>query len=625
MFTIGFRTTPTDNTGCPHIAEHSVLCGSRNYQTKQPFLDLAKVGFRLSVTKFYQSSMHTFLNALTFPDKTIYPVGSRNVVDFHNLMNVYLDAVFHPRIYSDKNIFLQEGWRPEMKAESDPITITGVVYNEMQGVFSSPDEYLGYLIQTALFPDTPYRFSAGGIPDDIITLQWEDFLVFHHDNYHPSNSYTILYGNGYLSEELAILDKYFSEYSKEEPSPCIQMQEKLNKPRTVTAEYPIGDSEDESGKTYLALAWQVGNSWDSELMLGMIALQHILFFAQGALLKEALLKAGIGRDVICNFEEDIAQPFLYVVLKGSDDNKTAAFQEITIQALLSIVKNGIPQDLIQASLNKLEFSLREADFRGFPKGVAYSFDALRSWLYDKDPISPFQWEQTLADIKEKASSGFFEELIARYLITNTHSCLIVLSPKKGLEQAKKQALDNRLLQYKANLSKEQLQLLISQTLAFKIYQDIEDTPEAISTIPVLSISDVEKTSMAFPVQMAYIPFGPDKFIPSITHEAQTNGIVYARLLFDFSHVPTEKLPFVSFLAYTLGKMGTLNNDYNTLDNKITVNSGGMSVSPQLFNQRYSDTLFSSSLVVAVKFFPFKVFFLSKNILIPLGYTSYGPH
>lgn len=504
---------------------------------------------------------------------------------------------------------MQEGWRYELEKEEDPITVTGVVYNEMLGVFASPEEYLGHLSQSGLFPNNPYHFDSGGVPDDILTLQWENFLQFHKEHYHPSNSYTILYGNGILEEELAILDEYFGEYSFSEPSPCISFHEHITKRNSVCAEYPIGDSEDEAEKTYLSLSWQIGNTWDTELMLALEALEHILLNAQAAILKGVLLKAGVGKDVSGSVDEDLAQPYFSVVVKGSEESRALEFQAIVQQELSRVVAEGLPKDLVEGALNKLEFLLREADFKGYPKGVIYGMTTMQTWLYDKDPLLPLRWEEPLMKIKKLVLCDgirYFEELIGKHILNNTHSCLVILKPKKGMEAAKKQALSDSLAKFKKSMSKDQINALIEQTCKFKELQEAEDTPEEIATIPVLSISDVEKKAEELPIRVSRVPF-QDIQIPSIEHELQTNGILYSRLLFDFSWIPVKQLPLVTLLCFALGKLNTAHTDYKSLDNKININSGGLSLRTQVSSQRFSDDKFAAVVSVMCKFLPTKAY------------------
>eukprot|EP01105_Mastigella_eilhardi_P017962 TRINITY_DN4143_c0_g1_i1.p1 TRINITY_DN4143_c0_g1~~TRINITY_DN4143_c0_g1_i1.p1 ORF type:complete len:983 (+),score=239.51 TRINITY_DN4143_c0_g1_i1:27-2975(+) len=588
-FTISFGTLPTDNSGCAHIAEHSVLCGSRKYKTKEPFVDLMK------------GSLNTFLNAMTFTDRTIYPVASRNTKDFHNLASVYLDAVFWPRIHTSVHPFLQEGIRRHIEKPEDPITLAGIVYNEMKGAYSSPDEYIQRLVQRTLFPDTPFSFDSGGDPNDISSLTREKFLEFHTHCYHPSNSLTILYGDGDTKAELALLDSYFCQFDRKEPLPTAPIQAPFTEAPCVHEDY---DSEDTSGdRGYISFAWQVGRSVDSELSLSLELLEHMLLTTQGAPLKEALIKAGMGKEVTPMLDTDLLQPIFGLIIKNTDRSKVDLARELIWSTLKKLVAEGIPADLVEGSVNHGEFLLREADFRGLPKGIVYAIQALQSWNYGADPLSMLAFEATLARIRQGVRSGkYFETLIEKYLLNNPHRCIVTLNPCAGLTARKDRELADHLAQYKASLPPERLNELVEQTRELLAAQEAPDSEEAIATIPTLKLADVDKKAEVLPIRHDWLQSEGKERIAYLEHETPTNGIVYSRLLFDVSGwATTERLPLLSLLSYTIGKTSTRHTRYTDLANRINISTGGVSSRVEVSNRRYTGTDFVATVQISCKF------------------------
>ena len=459
VFTIAFRTPVSDSTGVPHILEHSVLCGSDRFPMKDPFIELEK------------SSLQTYLNAMTFSDKTIYPVASCNEKDFRNLMEVYMDAVLHPMIYHEEKIFRQEGWHYELESPEDPLTINGVVYNEMKGAFSSPDEILGRYCQASLFPDITYRNESGGDPADIPSLTYENFLNFHRTYYHPSNSYIYLYGDMDMEERLQWMDEeYLSHYDRITVDSEIPLQSAFDAPREFVKEYPLPEGDSEDGKFWFARQWVVGENTDPVLRTAFQVLEYALLGFQGAPLKQALLDAGIGGDVMGGYQNYQRQPYFDVVVKDTDANRKADFIRVVDDTLKKAAEEGIGERALLAALNSMEFQVRECDTGSTPKGLIYGIECFDSWLYDADPLMHLEYEETFAFLRKNLNTGYFEDLIRTYLIGNPHSTLVMLAPKAGLAERTDAALAERLAAYKASLSKEEIDRLVQQT------QELVDYP-----------------------------------------------------------------------------------------------------------------------------------------------------
>lgn len=560
VFSIGFRTPPQDSTGLPHILEHSVLCGSEKFPVKDPFVELVK------------GSLNTFLNAMTYSDKTVYPVASCNDADFQNLMDVYLDAVFHPNIYQKEEIFRQEGWHYELESEDDELTYNGVVYNEMKGAFSSPEDVLDREIMAALFPDTPYGNESGGDPEVIPSLTWEQFLGFHKKYYHPSNSYIYLYGNMDMAEKLEWLDQaYLNAYDAIEIDSELPMQKPFEKTKEVILSYPISEAEEESNNTYLSYNQVVGTSLDNELYLAFQIIEYALLAAPGAPLKQAILDAKIGKDVISSYDNGILQPIFSIIAKNANPDQKDAFVTLIHQTLENLVNGGLDKKALEAGLNYYEFRYREADFGNYPKGLMYGLQACDSWLYDeKKPFLHLEALDTFASLRKRISTDYYENLVKEYLLDNTHAAVVCVVPKKGLAQEKEEALKKELAAYKASLSKEELEKIIAFTGHLKEYQEEESSQEDLEKIPVLKLEDISRKVR---------PFKNEELMMEDTkvlyHDYHTNGIVYLTLAFQIDHVPQELLPYVSLLKNVLGYVDTENYSFGELFNEINRKSGGI--------------------------------------------------
>lgn len=561
VFSIAFRTPPKDSTGVAHIVEHTVLCGSRKFPLKDPFVELAK------------GSLNTFLNAMTFPDKTMYPIASCNDADFQNLMDVYLDAVFYPNIYKEEKIFRQEGWHYHLEEAGAPLTYNGVVYNEMKGVFSSPDEMLQRMVFNTLFPDTPYGVESGGDPEVIPDLTYEQFLDFHRKYYHPSNSYIYLYGNMDMEEKLAWLDEaYLSHFDRITVESAIPEQKAFAEPVLCEEEYPILDDESVENKTFLTWNTVVGGASDIKQNVAFAILEYVLLDAPGAPVRQALLDAGIGKDVGGSFEDGILQPFFSVVSRQAEGADRERFLEVIRETLTALAENGLDRRALASGINFLEFRFREADYASYPKGLIYGIDMMDSWLYDEE--QPFAYLKELAvfdELKKDAGQGYFEELIRTKLLGNPHQSVVVLSPKKGMAAEREEAAAKKLEAYRATLSEEELQGILKETEALQAYQEEEDTPEVLETIPLLSREDIAK-EMPVKISVDKNDVGGTAFLK---HHYATNGIGYLTLLFNTAKIPDDKIVWLGILKSVLGQVSTENFTYGELFHEINANSGGI--------------------------------------------------
>ncbi len=560
VFYIGFRTPPTDSTGVAHIIEHTVLCGSENFPVKDPFVELVK------------GSLNTFLNAMTYPDKTVYPVASCNDKDFRNLMHVYLDAVFHPNIYKEEKIFRQEGWHYELEDAEDELTINGVVYNEMKGAFSSPDDVLEREVMNSLFPDTPYGTESGGDPDVIPGLSYEEYLDFHRKYYHPSNSYLYLYGNMDMAEQLEFIDReYLSGFDALEVDSTIPVQSVFDGPKEIHREYSISESESEKENAYLAYNTVIGENLDRKLYLAFQVLDYALCSAPGAPLKEALTERGIGKEIYSNYENGIMQPYFSVVAKNTDASRKEEFVKVIGEVLEEQAEKGIDRKALRAGLNYFEFRYRESDYGSYPKGLMLGLQALDSWLYaDDKPFVHIQANDTFASLKEEVETGYFEELIRTYLLRNQHKTVIVLSPVKGLTTKKEEELQKKLQEYKASLSREEVEEIVRQTAELKRYQEEPSPKEELEKIPLLTRGDIKKEAAAFVNEERHAGDTPVLF-----HNIFTNGIGYLRFVFDISHVPEELFPYIGVLKNMLGMVDTAHYAYGELYHEVNIKTGGI--------------------------------------------------
>ena len=560
VFTIGFKTPPADSTGVAHILEHSVLEGSKEFPVKDPFIELVK------------GSMNTFLNAMTYPDKTLYPVASCNDKDFANLMHVYLDAVFYPAIYKEPRIFYQEGWHYEMEDVRDELKLNGVVYNEMKGAFSSSDDVLDREIVRGLFPDTVYANESGGDPDAIPDLTYEQFLAFHSRYYHPANSYIYLYGNMDMAERLIWMDEhYLSHFDKIDVDAQIGLQEPFAEPRETRKTYSITESEPMEHSTYLTCSIAAGDVLDREEYIAFQILDYALCSSQGAPLKQALLDAGIGEDVYSDYDSGTRQPYFSIVAKGAEESQKEEFLRVIEETLEKLSKGGLDKKRLLAGLNYYEFKYREADFGIYPAGLMYGLQMMDSWLYDDEkPFIHIEAGDTYAALRKKVDSRYFEELISEKLLNNPHRSVLVLAPERGLTARKDEELAKRLALYKESLSETELEKIVEQTRQLRAFQEEPDRPEDLAKIPLLAREDIRRK--VEPVILEERCVGDTKLI---YHSIPTNGISYFRLLFDVTDISSELFPYIGILKAAFGLVDTENYRYQELFTQTDLLTGGI--------------------------------------------------
>ena len=561
VFYIGFRTPPEDETGVPHIIEHTTLCGSKKFPVKDPFIELAK------------GSLNTFLNAMTYPDKTVYPVASCNDQDFKNLMDVYLDAVFNPNITKYEEIFKQEGWHYELTGKDDELKINGVVYNEMKGAYSSPDEVLSSQIYRSLFPDNTYSKDSGGNPEYIPKLTYEAYLDFYHKYYHPSNSYIYLYGDMDVVERLEWLDKeYLSLYDYKKVNSEINKQPAFDGIKNVEAQYSITMDDSQENKTYLSYNRVVGDSLDEMLYQAFDVLDYALVSSPGAPVKQALIDAGIGDDVYGSYDAGILQPVFSFVAKNANASQADEFESIIESTLKEVVKTGINKEALLAGINSSEFKFREADFGQFPKGLLFGLNCLDSWLFDDmKPFIHLECLGTFAKLRKAVDTDYFEKLIQEYLLDNTHGSSVTVKPKRGLGNEREEALAKELSDYKASLSDEEIKKLIEDTEHLKKYQEEPSSDEDLRKLPMLTRADMKKNAMPFSnIEDELLD------VKVVRHDIESNGIDYISFLFDADDFAQSELGYLGFFTNALGLVSTERYSYTDLANATNIYTGGIS-------------------------------------------------
>lgn len=561
VFYIGFRTPPEDETGVPHIIEHTTLCGSKKFPVKDPFIELAK------------GSLNTFLNAMTYPDKTVYPVASCNDQDFKNLMDVYLDAVFNPNITKYEEIFKQEGWHYELTGKDDELKINGVVYNEMKGAYSSPDEVLSSQIYRSLFPDNTYSKDSGGNPEYIPKLTYEAYLDFYHKYYHPSNSYIYLYGDMDVVERLEWLDKeYLSLYDYKKVNSEINKQPAFDEIKNVEAQYSITMDDSQENKTYLSYNRVVGDSLDEMLYQAFDVLDYALVSSPGAPVKQALIDAGIGDDVYGSYDAGILQPVFSFVAKNANASQADEFESIIESTLKEVVKTGINKEALLAGINSSEFKFREADFGQFPKGLLFGLNCLDSWLFDDmKPFIHLECLGTFAKLRKAVDTDYFEKLIQEYLLDNTHGSSVTVKPKRGLGNEREEALAKEISDYKASLSDEEIKKLIEDTEHLKKYQEEPSSDEDLRKLPMLTRADMKKNAMPFSnIEDELLD------VKVVRHDIESNGIDYISFLFDADDFAQSELGYLGFFTNALGLVSTEKYSYTDLANATNIYTGGIS-------------------------------------------------
>lgn len=567
VFNIGFRTPVSNDTGVPHIIEHTVLCGSKEFPVKDPFMELVK------------GSLNTFLNAMTYPDKTLYPVASYNDADFKNLMHIYMDAVFRPKIYDEPKIFEQEGWHYELETPEDSLTCNGVVYNEMKGVYSSVKEIMERLTQQSLFPDTTYGKESGGDPEFIPELTYEDYLDFHRRYYHPSNSFIYLYGDMDMAERLEWIDQnYLSHYERLEIDSHIAMQEPFETMAEVCQPYAITDSDSLTDNTMLAYNWVIGDYTDTELNLAFIVLDYALMQMPGAPLKQKIIDAGIGKDIYSQYADGIAQPFYSIVANYANEEDKQRLIELVDDTLKDIVKEGIDRQALRAGIANLEFKTKEADFGAYPKGLMFGLQMFSGWLYDDNkPFAYLETNKIFEKLKKMLDTDYFEKLVEKHLIANMHKSIVVMIPEKGLTVQKEKELAEKLAAKKASFSEEEICDIVRRTAELKAYQEEPSTKEELEKIPLLKLSDIDREPKPLIRQVS-----EEGNLTSLHNDLFTNGIGYIEICFCCDDVPEDYLSYMGLMKYVLGCMDTENRSYTDLNKEIDLYMGGFSVGTGIY-------------------------------------------
>lgn len=603
VFSVAFKTPPPDDTGIPHIMEHSVLNGSEHFPVKSPFDVLS------------QGSLKTFLNAMTSSDFTIYPVASRNDKDFSNLMHVYLDAVFKPLLHKDPRILQQEGWHYELESAESPLVYKGVVYNEMKGSFSAPQRQLGFLMDRSLFPDNQYGNSSGGYPEAIPELTYEQFKAFHQKYYHPSNSYIYLYGNGDLDKELAFInDQYLSAYDKITVDNQIPLQKAPAEPKVVNGRYGLPEGTPTDGKTFIARSSVYGRNTDQELNIALDILAEALVNHQAAPLRLALQKAGIGQDVEASVDS-VQQPVFGISVTNAEAGDLEAFDRIYQETLRSVVENGFDRTTLEGIINRQEFRLREG--RGSFTGIMGAMMAPAGWMFADNPFITLSFNKELVSIRSRLDQKYFEHLIEKVLLNNTHVSTVVMEPKAGLEKELAAETERKLAEIKARMSPEEITAIIRQTQELVAYQQRKDDPEALKTIPLLEIADIEKKQEDLPLKFDSLTDTPLYYFDTFT-----KGIVYLDLYFDAGAVDQELIPYAQLYNELVGLMSTAKYSYGDLENQINLHTGGLSTSLGTLTVSQDDEQLKAYLMVRGKAMPDKLGQLTDLMMQELLFSNW---
>ena len=578
-FGVTFRTPVANSKGTPHILEHSVLCGSRKYPIKEPFVELLK------------GSLNTFLNAFTYPDRTCYPVASTNLQDFYNLIDVYLDAVLHPNCIRDPQIFAQEGWHLELEDPSQPLVFKGVVYNEMKGVYSSPDSVNGRVTQNVIFPDNTYAKDSGGDPQAIPDLTFEEFKAFYESYYHPSNARFWFYGDDSPEERLRLLGAYLDEFEQREVDSAVGPQKLFDAPRKVVERYAVGelDGTEEEPKSFVSVNWLLAEDpldLETELALGF--LNYLMLGTSASPLRKALTDSGMGESIIGGgIEDELRQPVFSIGLKGVKQEDAAAVEALVLETLEKLEKEGFPSSAVEAAINTIEFSLRENNTGRFPRGLSLMLRAMSAWIYDRDPFRPMKWQEDLAAFKSRLTAGedVFGPLIRKFLLDNKHRVTVELNPDSNLGKEMETAEKARLEVEREQLAPANgLETVIQATEELKKKQETPDPPEALACVPSLSLGDIPKTITPIPTLIESSTSG----ITTLSHDLFTNDVIYMDIAFDMRSIPKDLLHLVPLFCRSLTQMGTEKENFIELTERIGRKTGGLSVSPFVSSIKGSD-------------------------------------
>ena len=559
VFGIAFRTPAGDSKGLPHIMEHSVLCGSRKYPVKEPFVEILK------------GSLQTFLNAMTYPDKTCYPVASQNIQDFYNLIDVYLDAVFYPNI--SPFIFQQEGWHYELEKPEDSLKYKGVVFNEMKGAYSSPDNLIAEYSQQSLFPDNTYGFDSGGDPEIIPSLRFEQFKEFHQKYYHPSNARVFFCGDDDPDERLRLVNEYLKGFERLDIDSTIKLQKRFDHPERIVHYYASGKDEALRSKGMITVNWLLGETTDAQTNMALHVLSYILLGMPGSPLRKALIDSGLGEDIAgVGLEDELKQIFFSVGLKGINVEKADIVEKLILDTLTGLARNGIDLQTIEASINTIEFSLRENNTGSYPRGLALMLRSLTTWLYDGDPVALLGFESPLAEIRNRLNEDktYFEDLIDRFFVKNPHRTAVILKPDSGFREEKEAVEKKKLAEARSAMTDDQLQSVIDNTHELNKMQRTPDSPEALAKIPVLKLANLDKKNKAIPFALF-----DQEDARILYHDLSTNGIVYMDVGFDLHILPQKYLSYVPLFGRALLQMGTEKEDFVKLSQRISRKTGGI--------------------------------------------------
>ena len=582
VFGITFRTPAGDSTGLPHIMEHSVLCGSRKYPVKEPFVEILK------------GSLQTFLNAMTYPDKTCYPVASQNIQDFYNLIDVYLDAVFYPNI--SPFIFQQEGWHYELEKPDGPLSYKGVVFNEMKGAYSSPDSLIAEYSRQSLFPDNSYGFDSGGDPEVIPSLSFEQFREFHQKYYHPSNARVFFCGDDNPDERLRLVNEYLKDFERLDIDSTIKLQKHFDHPKRIVHYYASGQDKASRSKGMITVNWLLCETTDVQTNMALHILSYILLGMPGSPLRKALIDSGLGEDIAgVGLEDELKQMFFSVGLKGANVEKAYLVEKLILDTLTGLARDGIDPQTIEASINTIEFSLRENNTGSYPRGLALMLRSLTTWLYDSDPMALLGFESTLKAVKNCISKDktYFEDLIDHFFVKNTHRTTVILKPDSNLREKMEAAEKKKLAEIKnamanaqssaspdsGELSRtvespgravESLQSVINNTRELNKMQETPDLPESLAKIPVLKHADLNKKNKTIPLALF-----DQEGTRILYHDLSTNGIVYMDVGFNLHTLPQKYLPYVPLFGRALLQMGTGKEDFVKLSQRISRKTGGI--------------------------------------------------
>ncbi len=574
VFSAAFRTPPSDSKGIPHIVEHSVLCGSKKYPLRDPFIELAK------------GSLKTFLNAFTYPDKTVYPIASCNDKDFANLCDVYMDAVFNPRIYEIPEIFMQEGIRYEVK-EDGSLEYNGVVYNEMKGAFSSADQILERGISQSLFPDTAYGVESGGEPSWIEKLTREEFLDFHKKFYHPSNSYIAIYGDVDLKERLEWLDReYLCGYEDISDvvtkASALEFQKPFEKTGYLKLVYPASADMDKEGHNHFSYNAVYGSFDDLITITAMDILGYILIDSASAVLKNKLLERGVCKDVLGGNDSGVLEPYFYIAIKDSDIEDAEEFEKTVKECLSEIIEEKIDPVSIKAAISRFEFQYREADYSSFPKGLVYILNMYDCWLYDDEKVfDSLERIKIFEKLKEYAESDYFLKLIKEKLIDNPFSSVLSVVPDTGFAKNEEERVKNSLEELKNSLSEKEYEELKEKYGRFKVFQQRIDTKEALACLPVLKKEDLRREI----IKPSNILSEKDGY-RFLWHDHKTNGIIYTDILFDINKISPDDLKYLKLFTTCLGYMAAGDLNLVQLDDSLNLLTGDFSVTAKYIKGNY---------------------------------------